>query len=179
MKALHLMVTSLCNRNCPHCCNKQMELPPQVSDDDIIQCDTLCITGGEPFLFSNPTEIARYYKKNYPNIKKVYAYTNAYELMLWINAKPNWQYSLRSIDGLNISIKNELDFISFAKIVLTLSCSVAFREKAIQSNRLYLMINKKSEIEELLKLQIISFEIIDRKWQKDFVPADNSIFRRA
>ena len=185
MKTLHLMVTSLCGRNCPHCCNKQHDLPPQVTDEDIAQCDTLCITGGEPFLFSNPVEIAKYYRRKYQNIHIVYVYTNATELLYYLQHRQDVS-GFKLFDGLNIGIKNKDDLLAFSSLIYELSD--VFKEKIyLISNRVYLMMSDSmnalayksiSDFLEKVNLKAV-FSIIDRKWQENFVPADNSIFRRA
>ena len=66
-KTIHLMVTSLCERDCRFCCNKQYSISdiPFVTDGELKNAEVLCLTGGEPFTFTNPCEIARYYKENY------------------------------------------------------------------------------------------------------------------
>ncbi len=104
-KIIHLMVTSLCDRDCPDCCNKQYDLNniPYVTNEELKNANTLCITGGEPFKFSNPNEIARYYRIKYPNIKNVYVYTNAIELEEYILRGKHLEY----IDGVSISIKTK------------------------------------------------------------------------
>jgi MoaA/NifB/PqqE/SkfB family radical SAM enzyme len=78
-KIIHIMVTSLCKRNCEYCCNKQYDLNdiPYVTDEELRNAHTLLLTGGELFAFANPPEIAQYYKSRYPNIKAVYVYSNA------------------------------------------------------------------------------------------------------
>ena len=44
---IHLLVTSLCNRICEFCCNKQYDLNsiPYVTDEELKNCHTLCLTG--------------------------------------------------------------------------------------------------------------------------------------
>ena len=80
---LHLLTTNLCLRNCPHCCNKQYDLNevPYVSEKELKLVEDVCLTGGEPILFSNVSAIATYLKQKYPNIKKVYVYANAKEFV--------------------------------------------------------------------------------------------------
>lgn len=169
-KIIHIMVTSLCGRNCKHCCNKQYDLNgiPYVTDEELRTADTICITGGEPFLFANPPEIAKYYKKRYKNIKNVFVYTNAKELGDYLLNNP--YIDMDWIDGVSVSIKDWRDDEAFNNTVVTDS-----RIRGMSSNRLYLF----DDI--TLNLAVISqfFQIMSRKWQKDFVPADNSIFRRA
>lgn len=83
---IHLLTTSLCYRNCPYCCNKQYDLStiPQVSNEELCLAENIFLTGGEPFTFSQPAEIADYLKYKYKNIKKVIVYTNAYELYYYL-----------------------------------------------------------------------------------------------
>ena len=163
-KVIHLMVTSLCNRNCNHCCNKQYDLNniPYVTDSELKDAEVLCLTGGEPFLFTNPCAISEYYKKMYPNIKKVYVYTNATELGSWISMNDK----LYSIDGVNVSIKNLHDRHVFDAILAN-----NYWINDLTDNRLYIFDN-------LMPENTGNFEVIHRSWQKDFEPADDSIFRR-
>lgn len=165
-KVIHLMVTSLCDRNCPHCCNKQYDLNdiPYVTDEELKQCEILCITGGEPFAYSRPAEIARRYKYYYPNIKKVYVYTNAIELYVHCLTIPH--SSLEGIDGLNVSIKNAMDKAVFDGIVRD------DKVLSMDSNRLYIFDDK------LMPNHTDGFKVIKREWQEDFKPADDSIFRK-
>lgn len=161
---IHLMVTSLCDRDCPDCCNKQYDLNniPYVTDEELKNANTLCITGGEPFKFSNPNEIARYYRIKYPNIKNVYVYTNAIELVEYILREKHLEY----IDGVSVSIKNKVDAFTFKSYIATDK-----RITKLPSNRLYVFNN-------LFDEEVEGFTVIQREWQKEFVPANNSIFRK-
>lgn len=168
-KTIHLMVTSLCERDCRFCCNKQYSISdiPFVTDGELKNAEVLCLTGGEPFTFTNPCEIARYYKENYPNIKRIYVYTNASELADWIIKYNRMHSNIGSqIDGLNISLKTPRDVKAFQSLIENNSdiCS-------LQNNRLYVFNNLYSENPK-------GFEVINREWQKDFKPAADSIFRR-
>lgn len=163
---IHIMVTTLCNRNCKDCCNKQYNLNdiPQVTEEELKRAHTICITGGEPFLFADPDAIARFYKLRYRNIKNVYVYTNAIELANYLS---NSQATLAFIDGVSVSIKVPYDIDFFEQKVI--------RDERIlrmKSNLLYVF-------ENLNPLETGNFTVIDRKWQTTFVPANNSIFRRA
>lgn len=162
-KIIHLMVTTLCNRNCKYCCNKQYDLNniPYITNEELKDAEILCITGGEPFMFSNPCSIAAYYKNKYPNIKKVYVYTSAYELALYLLC-----HNLYDIDGLNISIRDNKDLDSFNKVIKSHDSVID-----LESNRLYSFNN-------LCKDEPEGFKLINRVWQKDFVPANDSIFRK-
>jgi len=163
-KVIHLLVTSLCNRNCKYCCNKQYSLNdiPYVTDEELRNAHTLCLTGGEPFLFCDPCEIAKYYKRRYANIKKVYVYTNADELADWLCKNP----VLHSLDGLNISIKTKKDAFVFDEYLKNNS-----QINNLDSNLLYVFDGLYSE-------QPTGFHTINRSWQPDFEPADDSIFRK-
>ena len=162
-KVIHLLVTTLCNRDCKYCCNKQYDMNdiPYVTDEELREAEILCITGGEPFLFTNPCEIAKYYKLRYKNIKKVYVYTNACELSGYLLQNP-----LYSIDGLNIAIKTKSDAISFNNLIKDNESVLN-----LEGNRLYVFDN-------LYKDKPQGFEVFHREWQEDFEPANDSIFRK-
>lgn len=172
---IHLMVTSLCDRNCPHCCNKQYDLNdiPYVTDEELKEAHTVFITGGEPFIYSNPPQIARRLKNKYRNINKVYIYTNAYELEKWIGIYDvNGIIELRNfIDGLNISIKNELDRYSICRLLNNDSFMFCI-DNSLGRNRIYDFVGVDNT--ELVK----HFNYFKREWQEDFKAADDSIFRK-
>lgn len=166
-KVIHLMVTPLCNRNCKYCCNNQYNINdiPYVTDEELREAEVLCLTGGEPFLFTNPCRIARYYKRRYSNIKRVYVYTNAKELYYWL-ADYNF---IRNIDGLNVSIKNKDDLYFFKELVRNYQNQICVDD--YMSNRVYIF-------DSLIPDDLGIFEPIIREWQEDFKPAPDSIFRR-
>lgn len=162
-KVIHLLVTALCDRDCKYCCNKQYDMDsiPFVTDEELKEAEVLFLTGGDPFKYSNPCRIASDYKLAYPNIKRVYVYTNALEF---------YEYLLQgrriyAIDGVNVSIKNNKDFVSFSHLK-------DYQDvKNLAGNRLYVFNN-------LTPVSAGNFDIVDREWQEDFKPADDSIFRR-
>lgn len=163
---IHLLTTSLCYRNCPYCCNKQYDLStiPQVSDEELRLAENIFLTGGEPFTFSQPAEIADCLKRKYKNIKKVIVYTNAYELYCYLTREG----SLGHIDGLTVSLKEYKDKDYFEGILTYLK-----DYPKCKSNRLYYF-------SDFLigGLDTSRFEVFAREWQPDFVPAPDSIFRR-
>lgn len=165
-KVIHLLVTSLCKRDCKYCCNKQYDLNdvPYVTKEELRNCNTLCITGGEPFAFTNPDDIAFYYRQKYSNIKKVYVYTNAVELVWYLAHHYNYDV-LWSIDGINVSIKTEADRKAFKSLVNHPALN------RLTDNRLYVFDN-------LFPEEVGDFEVVERVWQPEFVPADDSIFRK-
>lgn len=162
-KVIHIMVTSLCNRNCKHCCNKQYSLNdiPYVTDEELKNAHTICLTGGEPFLYAEPASIAEYYKRHYKNVKNIYVYTNAKELADYLKNDHLMNY----IDGVNVSIKTKADLIAFDNIVKDEQIN------RMTSNLLYVF-------NDLLPENNGNFTVVNREWQKDFKPADDSIFRR-
>lgn len=173
-KVMHLMVTSLCDRDCEYCCNKQYDLNsiPYATDEELREVETLCLTGGEPFAYTKPSAIAYHYKHKYPNIMRVIVYTNACELWLplIVNKAP-----LDHIDGLNISIKNLRDYQMLEDIIQnTEVCLLPF-------NRIYVFNEERYEDTMYLLTKyckLSRFEVIRREWQEDFKPADDSIFRK-
>lgn len=165
-EVIHLMITDKCNRKCPDCCNNQYNINdiPIITSEELSEAKRIYLTGGEPFAYSNPNEIARLLKTFFPNIEKIIVYTNALELFDYIIKEGT---SLSDIDGLTISIKDSRDSFIFRnhlvnnKEILRLS-----------NNRLYVF--KGFEDIECPA----SFHKSVREWQKEFVAAPNSIFRR-
>lgn len=160
---IHLLVTTLCDRNCKHCCNKQYDLNeiPYVTMKELSQAKEVYITGGEPFKYANPVEIARWIKSKFRNIE-VYVYTNADELAQYLS---DGGY-LTSIDGLTVSIKTENDLDAFENELVhnPLICN-------LKSNMLYCFY-------ELYPFEAGNFKVRKRVWQEDFVPDAHSIFRK-
>lgn len=160
---IHIMATSLCDRNCKYCCNKQYDLNtiPYVTDEELREAKRIFITGGEPFAYSSPCDIAKYYKRKYPNIEQVIVYTNAWELRHYLDNGG----TIHDIDGLSVSIKADGDIGAFNWLVNEPEIM------ALHSNRLYVF-------DHLYRGKVGNFEMFEREWQKDFTPADDSIFRR-
>lgn len=179
----HLVVTLLCDRKCPLCCNKQWDMInlPYITDEELKQTEMLCLTGGEPFTYSDPVAIAIYYRKKYPNIKYCTVYTNAKEL--WENRQKldhrlSWGHNdyFDIVDGLNISIKDERDITSLQNLLN----STLITDRLLM-NRLYIFPNvwdKTMEVLDKYPEEKEKFEIIRREWQENFIPAPNCIFRR-
>lgn len=166
MENIHLMVTSLCDRNCPYCCNKQYDLStiPQVTNEEFSRAKRIFITGGEPFVFVQPMEIAKYLRVKYKNFEQMIVYTNAYELYCYL-AKGQ---SLAHIDGLTVSLKDYRDKDYFEGILTYLK-----DYPKCKSNRLYYFSDFL-----IVGLNTGDFELIEREWQPEFIPAPDSIFRR-
>ena len=63
-KIIHLMITNKCARNCNDCCNKLYSINeiPIVTTRELMECDALFLTGGEPFLYARPNSYAEVVK---------------------------------------------------------------------------------------------------------------------
>ena len=164
---IHLLTTSLCDRNCKYCCNKQYSLNdiPYVTESELRNCHTVYITGGEPFLFSQPNNIALHLRRKYPNVKNVGIYGNANALREYLLRGGDLNY----ITHLSISVKDMQDYNSLPDIIINPKVI-----KSKQNTRLYLMYS----LQELNKKISEVFTIIYRVWQEEFTPASDSIFRK-
>ncbi len=167
-KIIHLMITEKCNRKCPHCCNNQYNLKdiPFVTKEELSNCNKVFLTGGEPFAYADPCKIAKDLKDKYPNIKEIIVYTNALELVEYFRAGNK----LHDIDGLTISLKNRKDEFEF---------QYNLRDRkdinSLKSNWVYIFPYKGWTT---VPISNTNFMIFMREWQKEFVPAPDSIFRR-
>lgn len=168
VKKIHLLTTRLCSRKCPNCCNILYtdDIVPFVSDEELKKCNELFLTGGEPFQFTNPNEIAKWFKSRYKNIKKVIVYSNTTELKDYLIQGGK----INNLDGISLSIKNKKDAEDFELFVARHP-----EVNKLKNNRLYVF-NKLLSEESNTK----SFKRYDRKWQplEEYRPAPDSIFRR-
>ena len=158
---LHLVVTTLCDRHCKYCCNNKYDIQnlEYATDDDFRAADMLCLTGGEPFVYANPCNLAKRYRKTYPNLKSIVVYTNAREL---------WHYlyydggKIHDIDGLNISCKNKSD-VDYLKLIFN------------NPDVINLPMNMVYDFTGLVES---GSKVIKREWQENFVPAPDCLFKR-
>ena len=165
MNTLHLVVTTICDRDCKYCCNNKYDIAnlPYATDEDFQWADMLCLTGGEPFEYSNPCNLARHYREKYQNLKAVLVYTNAKELLDYLDQGGQ----IHDIDGVSISIKDKVDLACF--------------EHNLSSNEELLKLNMNRVYDFTGKVDPIkyqNFNVILREWQKDFIPAKNCLFKR-
>lgn len=174
-KTVHIMTTNLCDRECRLCCNKQYNVKdiPVVTDKELDQVEDVFITGGEPFAYGpDPCEFAVELLREFPNIKRIIAYTNAFELSNYIIGG-----NLYGLDGLTISIKDHNDYFAYLKLVDNarirqmryVRVLVMHGDTEKQLEELYFDICQKSPE---------NFEVMIRPWQKVFKPDPNSFFRR-
>jgi hypothetical protein len=170
---IHLLATSLCDRDCQYCCNKSYNLEdiPYVTQEELLNAHTICITGGEPCLFSDPYAIANYYKNKYSNIKDIYLYANAEAYGQYLE-KEAVVYTFggaavakqTSITGLSLPIKNRADLDVLIKLYTTENQRQPWVGK---SNQLYNFLpkifNNKKINSDLYKKVQKDFTIITRK----------------
>lgn len=172
VKRIHLLTTKLCLRNCADCCNKlyDIESIPCVTKEELSQCEWLFLTGGEPFAFLNPSRIARYYKQQFKNIRKIVVYGNVKEFADYLFLANG---TLNYVDGVSLSIKDKEDLDIWNRSVRDFM-QYSGKFKNLIHNRLYCFID--GEI-----IEVDRFPAIQRKWvnYKEWKPADDSIFRRA
>lgn len=173
-KTVHIMTTNLCDRDCPHCCNKQYNVKdiPVVTDKELDQVEDVFITGGEPFAYGpDPCELAVELIKDYENIKRVMAYTNAHELYNYLDCNPFY-----GLDGLTISLKHAKDYIAYSEIIKNQ------RILNLRYVRVLVMYEKYGVYEfrynRIREISPEHFEVMTRPWQEVFKPDPNSFFRR-
>lgn len=198
-QTLHLFVTEKCPNNCKLCCNKNypVEEIPVVTVEDIKSSNIVCITGGDPFEPPFGRDVMRFIKllrSQYTNIEKLYVYSsgvyfgdeikhNAWTAVMCPRLLGN-----SGIDGISWGPKTKQDWeglISFAHEYALLKNG---REPECDNivpieNRLYVFPESEKIYEQILFAvprfaEILHASVIHRKWQKTFVPAKNSIFRR-
>lgn len=177
---LHLMVNNTCTNDCPLCCNKQYNVDdiPVVTVEELRSVDTICFTGGQPML--NLESFARFcscIEFDYPNIKTGYVYMNGAELISIYNLEvsrtrkifENFPCNTKVSYGLTMSPKRHSDWNLIRKYKQYM--------KAWKSNRIYCFSDMDVANAEAI-FQHGEVEIVRREWQKNFVPAPNTIFRR-
>lgn len=174
VKRIHLLVTDLCSRNCPNCCNKCYSLNdiPVVTEDELSKAEWLFLTGGEPFEFTNPSAIAIAYKKKYPNIKNIIVYGNAAEFYKYLTENNG---STFGIDGVSISVKDTKDEVAWGKI-WNMICDPCWISKFdnLKHNVIYNFIRRILD-------SYSDWPVVERTWvdYKDWKPSPDSIFRKA
>lgn len=174
-EVIHLFITNDCDHKCPLCCNKQYNINkdiPVVTVEELQKANTICITGGEPFLkYSACIFLPSLIKKHYSNVQNIYVYTSGHAL---VNYLLDNVYRLPCIDGLNISPKNDTD-INCLDMILNRYYTLF---TSLKSNRIYVYPEHKEAVEEVLnKYRIFNTEVIYREWQEKFKP-NGGIFRR-
>lgn len=173
---IHLYIISECGKKCPMCCNKlyDIESLPIVSVEELRSADTVCLTGGDPFLYNELYKFIDRLRGQYPNIKNLYAYTSGYALYNYLNL--NW-IAFGKLDGVSIAPKDVSDWMLLKNILK----SEIFNRilSSMKSNRLMIFDSQKANFEKFLKdIDLSMFTILGRKWDKEFHTPENEMFRR-
>lgn len=170
---MHLFILSKCDHQCKLCCNNQYNIDEisVATVEELKTIDTLCITGGEPFLSKTNLDMLAYrLKKQYSNIKKIYVYTSGSALYR------HFPQTLNYIDGVNIAPKNKRDWESLRGIRYHMNYLVL---SDLKDNRLYVFKDQLSQMEEYKHIvDDLHLNIINRKWVTTFNTPENEIFRR-
>lgn len=173
---IHLYVINECGKKCPMCCNKLYDIDalPVVTVAELKSANTVCLTGGDPFLYNELYKFIDRLRGQYPNIKNLYAYTSGYALHSYFDR--NW-ILFGELDGVSIAPKDVSDWISLRNTLKNKVFNNILSSK--KSNRLMIFDNQKANFEKFLKDTDLSmFTILGRTWDKEFHTPENEIFRR-
>lgn len=180
IEVMHLMILNKCDHNCKLCCNKLYSIDelPVATVEELKTINTLCITGGEPFMSGiNIDELAKKAKKQFPNIKKVYVYTSGSALWETLN-KQTFDY----IDGVNFAPKNNNDWDALESIIYIYynHLNPDLGLPGLKENRLYVFKDQVNDFKNYYKQipESLNLEVIYRVWDKEFKTPDSEIFRR-
>lgn len=179
---MHLFITKRCTNNCPLCCNKNYDIEkvPLPTEEELSSVNTVCLTGGDPFLLGEKLdEIVNNLRKR-ENIKNIYVFTSGYACLLYIRKFDK----LPNIDGITFSPKSEKDIDAIDTIIENYS----YLFPKLKSNRLYCFINKYDDCnytidEDQLYLMteansFLGCKVFLRTWVDNFDSPENEIFRR-
>ena len=84
-----------------------MDKVPTITANELKSADTVCLTGGDPFLYSGLQTFIIRLREQYPNIKNLYAYTSGNALRHYLDL--NWIY-FSKLDGISIAPKDIKDW---------------------------------------------------------------------
>lgn len=204
-QTLHLFVTDKCPYKCPLCCNKAYptETIPVVTVEELKSSDIVCITGGDPFMppFSRDVfQMIIWLRNQYKNIKKLYIYSSGVffggelEYESWKAIITPRLLGNSGIDGISFGPKSENDWngiINFVKEYKNLKYKEFFKAYVDEEcgnvvpteNRLYVFPEWESRFKQITNdypnfVNNLHATVFHRKWQANFKPAENSIFRR-
>ena len=175
-KIVHLYIINECGKKCQMCCNKfyNMDKVPTITANELKSADTVCLTGGDPFLYNELYKFIDRLRGQYPNIKNLYAYTSGYALYNYLNL--NW-FEIGKLDGVSIAPKDVSDWVSLKNILKNEMFNKIL--SSMKSNRLMIFDSQKVNFKEFIKdIDLSMFTILGRKWDKEFNVPDNEIFRK-
>lgn len=177
----HLLIKKECSHKCPMCCNRLYDLDklPTITCEQLRSAHTVCLTGGEPFLLE-PLELihlCRGLRSQYPNIQKLYIYTSGTGFRYIRHNK--WQKLIEQIDGLNLSPKTEFEWETLRLLYLYGHWGDYMSNPKL-SNRLYVFDDQWKNWEAISKEVHLSdnWQVIGRKWDKEFNTPENEHFVR-
>ena len=180
-KVAHLFLTAKCSNNCPKCCNNNYTVDeiPFLTKEEFSTVETVCLTGGEPFLLNNLEEIVSVLR---PHVKNIYVYTSGTELLSYL-AKHNFPF----INGVSFSPKSRKDWDS----INTLLKDVRLLKRISEgNNRLYVFLDQEDRANYTLnkfgpRLRTIEYmadalnaKLYFRVWLDEITSPDGEIFRR-
>lgn len=175
-KIIHLYTINECGKKCRMCCNKLYDIDalPVVTVAELKSANTVCLTGGDPFLYSELYKFIDRLRGQYPNIKNLYAYTSGHALYNYLNL--NW-FEIGKLDGVSIAPKDVSDWVSLKNILKNEMLNKIL--SSMKSNRLMIFDSQKAKFEKFLKyIDLSMFTILGRTWDKEFNTPENEIFRR-
>lgn len=177
---MHLFLLKTCRHKCEMCCNNLYDIDeiPVPTIKELKTVNTICLTGGEPFLVKDLASLTVKLRKQYPNVQHLYAYTSGLSLLMYMrkhwNDGRNW---FEGFDGITISPKDKLDW-NAVKILLSDKAYYNILS-TLPSNRLYVFIEDEAPYEEVKSLvEASNFKMIKRYWDSEFKTPENEIFRR-
>lgn len=177
---MHLFILKTCRHKCPMCCNNLYDVDeiPVPTIEELKTINTICFTGGEPFLVEDLSKIAVKLKKQYPNIETIYSYTSGLSLLMYMKKHSTSNINgLEGLDGVTISPKDKLDWSA----AQTLLKNDEYRHalSMMKSNRIYVFTDDDKPYEDIREyVDKSNFKMIERYWDDEFETPDNEIFRR-
>ena len=180
---MHLFVTNKCTNNCPLCCNKNYDIEkvPLPTEEELSSVNTVCLTGGDPFLLGEKLDKIVNALRSRENIKNIYVFTSGYACLLYLRKLEK----LPNINGITFSPKSKKDWKAIEELYWG-----GWQEdiKYLSSNRLYAFIDKFDDCNYSIDnnlLEILDYANADldckvffRTWVENFDSPENEIFRR-
>lgn len=185
INVMHLMITAKCHNKCKFCCNTFYDLNKIdiATEGELNSVNTLCITGGEPLLFSAKSinDFVTKIKSRYKNIKNVYIYTTGYKLYNFLS---NLDLDTQ-IDGITLSPKTKQDWkdIAIAANIKYLNgfekVQILLNKFSNKSNQLYVFPEGQKMLDQYKYIvNKLHVKVIDRQWKKEADSKSDEIFRR-
>lgn len=180
-KVAHLFLTAKCSNNCPKCCNNNYTVDeiPFLTEEEFSTVETVCLTGGEPFLLDNLEEIVNVIR---PHVRNIYVYTSGTELLSYLG-----KHELPFINGISFSPKSRKDWESITTLTKNIMLLKRISEK---DNRLYIFLKQEDRANYTLdrfgpRLRTIEYladalnaKMYFRTWLDEITSPDGEIFRR-